>query len=537
MIASIMGGAGLFLLGMMLLSENLQAAASNSLRTILQRMTYNPISSVITGTSITSILQSSSATLLITLGLVNAGIISFTNSLGIIYGANLGTTSTAWIVSLLGFKLSMSNLALPLIGVGSLVRIFVKGVLGHIALAAAGFGLIFLGIDLLQEGMSNLAAKINFQDYNLHGVSGYLLLLILGILLAIALQSSSAAMVTTLAALYAGAITLPQAAVLVIGQNIGTTATAGIGAIGASIAAKRTALAHFLFNMVTAMVAFLLLPLLMYLSNLVSDRFFGGGAAISLAAFHLLFNLIGVMIALPLTHPFSRLICSLIAEKPLELTRRLDRSKFTDSEADLDALRLTIDEIAHNLFDLVGRLVASGVQRTASGLSLQDMRIGIEECYRYIQVLRSDPNNEASFQNQLRLLHALSHLDQIARISLEQQKPLSQYHLWEKSWQTPFRPTSTYFESNLHQLANTLAKPLAELDSGWKNLENDFTDFKQQHRNVRKFYLSEAAKGSMSPDQLMALIDANRTIETLAFHCWRFASYFHTNEVPLANFA
>lgn len=526
MILTTLGGLGIFLLGMMMLSENLQAAASNSLRSILRRMTYNAGSGVATGVVVTSLLQSSSATLLITLGLVNAGIISFGNSLGIIYGANLGTTSTAWIVALLGFKVNMSTLALPLVGFGALIRLFARGYLANIGLAAAGFGLIFLGIDFLQDGMGQIAAAVNLQEYDLRGLRGYFVLTAIGIFLSVVLQSSSAAMVTTITALYAGAINFPQAAVMVIGQSIGTTATAGFGAIGASVAAKRTAMAHFLFNVLAAVVGFALLPLTLALASLVSDRFFGGAAAISLAVYQVIFKSVGVAIALPLNQYLARFICSLIRDKPSALTQRLDRSNLTTSEADVDALRLTVKDIGQNLLSLTGKMLASGVQRNPQGVGLRELRAAIEDCYAYFQLIHSNPDLKGEFQNHVELLHSLNHLDQISRMAADHISSIAQYHLWQREWRAPNESNLELIESHLNHISSSLDdiehQKMPHLDELTKN----FDEFKEQHQKNRKHFIQEATLGRHEQEDFVVLLEANRTIESLAFHCRRFLEYY-----------
>jgi phosphate:Na+ symporter len=193
---------------------------------------------------------------LTTIGFVSAGLLSFSSALGVIVGANVGTTSTGWIVSLLGFKLNVGQVALPFIGVGALLRLLFDGRRAHLGMALAGFGLIFIGIDVLQEGMGGLAQRIDLSSFPATTLASRLLLILIGAVMTVLLQSSSAAVALTLTALNSQAIDLEQSAYLVIGQNLGTTVTAVLAAVGASVPARRTALGHILFNALTGLLAF-----------------------------------------------------------------------------------------------------------------------------------------------------------------------------------------------------------------------------------------------------------------------------------------
>jgi len=238
MLSTILGGIGLFLLGMILLTDGLKALAGDSLRRVLARFAGGRLSSLAAGAGVTALVQSSSATTLTTIGFVSAGLLTFEQALGVILGANLGTTSTGWLVSILGLKFSISKVALPLVGIGALTRLLSRERLANLGLALAGFGLIFVGIDTLQLGMEGLSARIDPGSFPDASLQGRLLLVLIGVFMTVVLQSSSAAVATTLMALHAGTIDLTQAAALVVGQNVGTTVTAALGSIGATVAAE-----------------------------------------------------------------------------------------------------------------------------------------------------------------------------------------------------------------------------------------------------------------------------------------------------------
>ena len=249
MVGTLLGGIGLFLLGMLMLTDGLQALAGDRLRSALRRYTRTRPSAILTGAAVTAVVQSSSATTLAVIGFVGAGLLSFRQALGVVFGANLGTTTTAWLVAGVGLKVSVSAFALPLVGVGSLGKLFGSGRIVPVGTAVAGFGLVFVGIDVLQSGMQGLTSRFDPARFTDLGVLGYALLVAVGALMTVVMQSSSAAVTTTLAAIAAGSINLEHAAALVIGQNVGTTVTASVAAIGGSAAARRTAVAHVAFNL------------------------------------------------------------------------------------------------------------------------------------------------------------------------------------------------------------------------------------------------------------------------------------------------
>ena len=324
---SLIGGIGLFLLGMTLMTDSLKAMAGESLRLWLSRFTGSPTKAMFSGIGFTMIVQSSTATTLATIGFVSAGVLTFVQAIGIIIGANIGTTSTGWMVAFLGLKFSISTFSLPIIGFGAMLKLLGKDTLSLFGLALAGFGLLFLGIDFLQEAMAGFAAQVDLTQWSNDDLMTKFILVVIGIVMTVLLQSSTAAITATLAALASHAIDLPQALALVIGQNIGTVATAVLASVGATISAKRTAAVHVIFNVVTAVVAFFgLMPLTLYL---VEYRWVVWDSTVVIAVFHTAFSLVGAMIFMPFTGVFQYIIEKLLPEKDIPATRFLDDSLFS----------------------------------------------------------------------------------------------------------------------------------------------------------------------------------------------------------------
>ena len=298
-----LGGIGLFLLGMRLMTEGLTSAAGNTLRAILSIATHSRARAIVSGIAITALVQSSSAVIFTTVGFVNASLLTLGQAVGVIYGSNLGTTFTSWIVALLGFNLDLQALALPVIGIGMAVSV-VSGSrrYGAVGRAIAGFGLFFLGIDVLRGSFDGLGDIIALEAWAGQGIASLLLFLAIGIVLTVLMQSSSAALAVTLTATAGGLIPLTAAAAMVIGANVGTTTTGLFAVIGATAPAKRAASAHVIFNLVTGLVSFLLLPVLLNVVQYIA-RSMGSedNLATTLALFHTLVNLLGLLIMLPFT--------------------------------------------------------------------------------------------------------------------------------------------------------------------------------------------------------------------------------------------
>ena len=297
------GGIGLFLLAMKFITDGLKLAGGNSLRLLLGRWTKTPAKGVASGCLLTAVVQSSSAVTVATIGFVNAGLLTLFQAVGVIYGANIGTTMTAWLVAILGFKIKVELFALPMIGIGVPLWFLTsdsrKGGFGQVF---AGFGLFFIGIDTLKNAFQTISSSFNLAMVSEYGILGVLLLVGIGFLLTVLTQSSSAAVAMTLTAASGGVLALPSAAAMVIGSNLGTTSTAFFASIGATPNAKRVAGAHIVFNAVTGLVALAILPLLIWFTTETGKILkLEDSPTVVLALFHTVFNVLGVLILWPFT--------------------------------------------------------------------------------------------------------------------------------------------------------------------------------------------------------------------------------------------
>ncbi len=350
LLAGFLGGLGLFLLGMSLLTEGLKTAGGKALQHILGEWTRTRPRALASGIGVTALVQSSSAVTVAIIGFANAGLLTVGQSVWVIFGSNVGTTMTGWLVAILGFDIRIEAFALPAIGVGALLYLFLRATRPrHLGLALAGFGLLFLGIDVLREAFTGLSNNVELDVLARPGFTGLLIMVGLGALLTVLMQSSSASMAMALTAAMTGALPLEAAAAAVIGANLGTTVKALLVVIGATPNAKRVAAAHVIFNGLTALVALLILPwFLAAIAWVWGSTGEAPAPAMLLAVFHTAFNLLGVLLMVPVAPAMIRWLQHRFrtAEEDAARPRFLDNSSSGVPELALQALWQEIDRLA-----------------------------------------------------------------------------------------------------------------------------------------------------------------------------------------------
>lgn len=336
-ILTLLGSLGLFLYGMTLMSEALQKVAGDKLRNILAAMTSNSVSRILTGLFITAVIQSSSATTVMVVSFVNAGLLSLVQSIGVIMGANIGTTFTAWLISLLGFKADIAILAIPLIGFGfafMMCKAKKKKSIGELII---GFALLFLGLSFLKDAVPDLQSSPEvlafLQQWTNYGFGSILMFVLIGTILTIVLQSSSATMALTLVMCNNGWIPFEMGAAMVLGENIGTTITANIAASVANVSARRAAMAHSVFNVFGVVwVLVLFHPFLAIVSKIIMgmglDNPLVAGASpnstlYAISMVHTLFNIGNTLILVWFTNQIAQLVTKIIKNKNDEEVFRL----------------------------------------------------------------------------------------------------------------------------------------------------------------------------------------------------------------------
>jgi phosphate:Na+ symporter len=435
----LMAGLGIFLFGMVLLEESVKSLSGRAFRRMIRLYTDTRLKAIGSGTLVTAILQSSSAVSLMVLAFVGAGVMSMQNGVGVIMGSNIGTTFTAWIVATLGFKIKIESFALPFIGIGGIGLMFFRNStkLSHTSRLLIGFGFLFLGLDYMKGSVENIAQIFDVSRIPDYGLWLYLLI---GILLTAVMQASAASIVIVLTALNSQLITFEIGAAMVIGANVGTTITVLLGAIGGAPVKKRVGFSHLIFNAVTAVVAFLGLPVLVWCVKIFFD--IDTNSVMGLALFHTLFNVLGVIIFLPFMGLLSQVLFRLYPDYKAVLTVYIDKTPTEVPDAATAAIR---KEIVHLL----------------------------EECQLYnLRLLRIDEN--LVFDHDL-------HFEK----SMKKKPTLD--HLYENLKLLHGEIFSFYSRLQNQKLEETEAKELERIIYASRNIMNSLKNFKGIRHNMDEF--------------------------------------------------
>ena len=317
----ISAGVAIFLFGMLSLEEGFRAFTGGALERLLRRTTSSTWKSVVFGIVSTTVMQSSSLVSVITISFLSAGLITLGAGIGIIFGANLGTTTGAWLIAGFGLKVDIAAYAMPMLAIGVLLVFQSSKTLKGLGYILAGLGFLFLGIHYMKEGFESFKSTIDLSQFAVAGYPGLFLFSLIGIFATVVMQSSHATLVLTITALAAGQITYENALALAIGGNVGTTITAMLGAMSSNEAGKRLAVAHLLFNVVTGLIAIILVYQIIELIDWLATDI--GIAAddytLKLAVFHTIFNLIGVTVMLPFIGMLVTTLERIIPEKKPEI--------------------------------------------------------------------------------------------------------------------------------------------------------------------------------------------------------------------------
>lgn len=354
-------GVALFLFGMLCMEQGFKVFSSGTLQRILRASTDKLWKSLSFGAISTALMQSSSLVSVIAISFLSAEMIGLAQGIGIIFGANLGTTTGAWIVAGFGLKVKISAYAMPMLVFGVLFLMQSSARFKGLGWILVGIGFLFLGIHFMKDGFSSYAQYIDLTQYALSGIKGLLVFTLLGVMATVVMQSSHATLTLTITALAAGQLTYENALALAIGANIGTTITALLGSISANVSGKRLAAAHLIFNLVTGVVALVMIKPLLH-----SVEFISGAVGIAaddytmkLAVFHTMFNVLGVVMMLP----FIKTMVRWLESRLKGVSVQYDQPRYI-SEASLElpevALQAVFKETLH-LFDNAFSLIAHGV--------------------------------------------------------------------------------------------------------------------------------------------------------------------------------
>lgn len=512
------GGVGLFLLGMTLLTEGLRAFAGDSLRKALLRFTDQPVKAFLSGTLATAIVQASSATTITMIGFVSAGLLTFPRALGVVLGASLGSTSTGWLVALIGLNVSVGYYAFPITGAGAFLRLVAPGRWKSFGMALAGFGLMFVGIEHLQIAMKGVTSQVDFASLPASGLGERLLIVLVGMVLTVLMQSSGAAIATTLTALSVHSVSFEQAALVVIGASIGTTFTGVFASIGASVPARRTALALMLFTIFAGAGVFLALPLFLKVLFQVTDAAGVTSDPIRLAAFHTAFVAVGIAIVLPFTHQFARMVERILPDRGPALTAHLDDSILSLPVVALEAVARVLREATVEALDAL-----------LAGMSqpLDDARIGrLEQALRTTQEFFShippQPEHAEVASSREALLHAMDHLVR-----------LGAYLRPAESVQAALRDPFLEEPARVAQEAIRIARDgvHGQLPNGWlPAVEKSAKFLRDWNARERPLLLEQTAAGFTAASDTLHALDTMRWLARAVDHVSRIGHYLRERE-------
>lgn len=429
----IVGSLGVFLYGMRVMSDGIQKVAGSRLKSILNYMTRNPVTGVLTGLLITSLIQSSSATTVMVVSFVNSGLLTLIQAISVVMGANIGTTVTTWIVSFLGFKFDISSIALPVVGLGLPLIFSRRRKYRDVGEILIGFGLLFIGLMFLKNSVPDIKdhpETLEFlKRYTDLGFLSYAIFVIVGSVLTIVVQSSSAAMAITVTMVYLGWIDYYTAAAIVLGENIGTTVTAYLASLGTNVNARRAARAHFLFNlfgvlwisMIFRHFADFILQIAPWNSALKANF------PLNLALFHTLFNIANTIIFLPFTKKFAKLVEYLVKPKQRDIdveytlkyisTGLQDTADFNLLEArrEIDRMAQITLEMFTIFMDVYNHPTAKMGDQVLKVRKYEDLTDRMQlEISKYLVDCSQDELSEANMRNISALVRIVNELENIA---------------------------------------------------------------------------------------------------------------------------
>src|SRR5262245_54781094 len=534
---AILGGVGLFLLGMTVMTDGLKGLAGSALRTVLGKTAATPLSGAFWGAVVTLLVQSSSAVTMTTIGLVNAGLLTFQQGLGLVFGANVGTTGTGWLVALIGVRVSLSAYALPMIFVGALARLLAVGRIAAAGGALAGFALVLYGLTTLQQGMGGLAESLHPSDLPAvlgapgvgwaAGSIGLMTLIVVGLVMTAVMQSSTAAIAVTISAFFAGAVSLEQGAALIIGQNIGTATSSALAAIGASATAKRLALAYVLFKVIAALIAILAFPFTAELMKVFAASVDG---MTLLAAYHTASTVLGVAVLLPATQWFTRIVERLVPSRQTALQRALDPSALASPVIAIETARRVVADVLTTAAASVSVVLSGG-----ASLAAQDTAVAaaaIEEVRDFLSELKEPPETEAERLRLTSTLHALEHTSRLVEMLANGGLPGGSTgapddlrvaelcglamravqavggSITSESALTAQAPPIGW------SISSGVAAALAELEGAARELDA----LQRDHRTAT---LAAVAPGKLTAAGAFARIDAARRLDRIVYHAWR----------------
>jgi len=517
------GGLGLFLLAVSMISEGLRLAAGNTLRELLVRSTRTSVHGIVSGAFLTALVQSSSAVTVATIGFVNVGLLGISQAIGIVLGATVGTTMTGWLVAAIGFQFKITSFALPLVGIGMMLRLIGPSKrMGAVGEAIAGFGLFFIGVDFLRGAFEGAALALEIASLSPAGIQGVLVFLGIGILMTLLTQSSSAAIAITLTAATGGIVSFSAAAAMVIGATIGTTSTSALAVIGATPNAKRVAAAHVIINSATALTGLLMLPLVLWFVTAFDSRLgIMAAPALALAFFHTLFNVTGVLLMRPFVPHLSSFLLHRFRSKAEETgqPQYLDSNIMASPRLALDAFYLELQRMAALTREHAKAALSN---EGPPGRALQEQHDGLRklvlEVERFVATLEGERLHKDVARQLPLILRIANYIDEtVAQAQESAERDADVDYLL----QTPLRLLIIEYQLDVLNLIDRSDPALADFDAA--ELEQEYQSLREHWRRLKTGMLNAVVENQVSMAHLNPAIESLRTSLRVAERCTRIA--------------
>ncbi|WNK01414.1 Na/Pi symporter [Thalassospiraceae bacterium LMO-JJ14] len=515
LIGSALGGVGLFLLGIHLMTAGLKVAAGEALRDVLGRWTDSRVRGLFSGVLITGLVQSSSAVTVAAIGFVNAGLLTLPQAMWVIFGSNVGTTLTGWLVVIIGINFKIEALALPLLGIGMVLFLTGsssrRGALGE---ALAGFGVLFLGIATLKVTFEGIGAAIDVTALQSSGIANTAAFVVTGIILTTLMQSSSAVIAIAITAALGGLLNIESGAALVIGANIGTTSTALIAVFGATSNAKRVALSHVAFNALTGLSALALLPIMLFIVAFIEEKFIGRTApATTLALFHTTFNILGVLLMWPLSSRLEKWLAArlLTLEENEAKPKYLDHNSLAVPSIALNSILLEMQRIAAIAFGIAkSPLVDEKVSVTQLRHQVNIINALSEAVYGYIRSLNEGRNTEEITLSLSSIVRQIWHYIEIARNGFDLAERREKLDRLPEQYLEQFHSVGSLIADRINT-TNLQAGPQQEQAP-------DLLSIETAYQNLKDSILKAASTGELTVSNTGIALDALNDMRSITNH-------------------
>ncbi|PIE24899.1 MAG: sodium:phosphate symporter [Neptuniibacter caesariensis] len=520
--SDLIGGLGLFLLGMHLMTNGMKQAAGQNLKQALESATNSPVKGLAAGILITALVQSSSAVTVATIGFVNAGLLKLRQSITVIYGCNIGTTMTGWLIALIGFKIHISAFALPLIGAGMLLKLLGReGRISNIGMALAGFGLFFVGLDFLKgafEGFENILPIAEIPRSTL----GLILFVVAGFVLTFLMQASAAAMAIALSLTAGGVIPLASAGALVIGANLGTTSTAMLSVIGATSNAKRIASAHVLFNLITGSIGVLIL---MAFAGLINSDLQNVDLVILLAAFHTLFNVVGVAVMWPLSDKLVDFLNQRFRtqEETLSKPQYLDDNVLASPVLAIEAMNKELCRVSGLTSEMARSAISADISETQKLIEQMNSLHALGDQIGYYNQKIAQENLSAEVSEILPFAMRITrYYSEIARLSALMP---NYYDVFEQLSNRSLKELIHDYQTGIIALIDSCEIQPDFYQSG-EDSRKHLKRLEKQYQQLKTKVMESSIEGQVKPKDSITLLDALSHIHRLAEQVEKAARYW-----------